>query len=61
MKQEITVEDLRHRTRHVINREVDVVRNQLMRNHVQLVEGRAAFVDAHTILVGEHRFTPSSS
>jgi NAD(P) transhydrogenase len=57
VKQEITVEDLRHRTRHVINREVDVVRNQLMRNHVQLVEGAASFVDAHTILVGEHRYT----
>ncbi len=56
VKQEITVDDLRHRTRHVINREVDVVRNQLMRNHVQLVEGSAAFVDAHTILVGEHRY-----
>jgi NAD(P) transhydrogenase len=57
VKQEITIEDLRHRTRHVVDREVDVVRNQLMRNHVQLVEGTAALVDAHTILVGEHRYT----
>jgi NAD(P) transhydrogenase len=56
VKEEITVEDLRHRTRQVINREVDVVRNQLMRNHVHLVEGAAAFVDPHTILVGEHRY-----
>ena len=57
VKQEITVDDLRHRTQHVIDREVDVVRNQLMRNHVHLVEGAAVFVDAHTILVGEHRYT----
>jgi NAD(P) transhydrogenase len=57
VKEEITVDDLRHRTRHVINREVDVVRNQLMRNHVHLIEGAASFVDPHTILVGEHRST----
>jgi NAD(P) transhydrogenase len=57
VKEEITVEDLRHRTRQVINREVDVVRNQLMRNHVHLVEGTAAFVDPHTIAVAERRYT----
>ena len=41
VKEEITIEDLRHRTRHVIEREVDIVRNQLMRNHVHLLEGTA--------------------
>ena len=57
VKEEITVEDLSHRTRHVIGREVDIVRNQLMRNHVHLLEGTAAFVDAHTIAVGEQQVT----
>jgi flavin-dependent dehydrogenase len=41
VKEEITIEDLRRRTQHVIDREVDVVRNQLMRNHVHLFEGTA--------------------
>src|SRR3954465_8714135 len=53
VKEEITVEDLSHRTRHVVGREGDIVRNQLMRNHVHLLEGTAGFVDAHTIAVGE--------
>ena len=51
VKEEITIQDLRHRTQHVIDREIDVVRNQLMRNHVQLFEGTASFVDPHTLLV----------
>jgi NAD(P) transhydrogenase len=51
VKEEITIQDLRHRTQHVIDREIDVVRNQLMRNHVQVLEGTASFVDPHTLLV----------
>jgi NAD(P) transhydrogenase len=52
---EITIEDLRLKTGQVIEREVDVVRNQLMRNHVQLIEGTASFVDPHAIAVsGRH-------
>jgi NAD(P) transhydrogenase len=51
VKEEITIQDLRHRTQHVIDREIDVVRNQLMRNHVQLFEGTASFLDPHTLLV----------
>jgi NAD(P) transhydrogenase len=51
VKEEITVEDLRLRTRQVIEREVDVVRSQLMRNHVQIVPGTARFVDPHTLAV----------
>lgn len=52
VKDEITVEDLRLRTRQVIDREVDVVRHQLLRNHVQVLEGEARFVDPHTVAVG---------
>lgn len=55
VKEEITIEDLRLKTGQVIEREVDVVRNQLMRNHVQLIEGTASFVDPHAIAVsGRH-------
>jgi NAD(P) transhydrogenase len=51
VKDEITIEDLRLRTRQVIDREVDVVRHQLMRNHVELIDGNASFLDPHTIAV----------
>ena len=51
VKEEITIEDLRLRTRSVIDREVDVVRDQLLRNHVQIVHGSAHFLDSHTVLV----------
>jgi NAD(P) transhydrogenase len=51
VKEEITIDDLRIRTKHVIDREIDVVRNQLLRNHVQVLPGSARFVDPHTIAV----------
>jgi NAD(P) transhydrogenase len=51
VKEEITIDDLRHRTKQVIDREVDVVRHQLIRNHVQIVAGNARFVDPHTVAV----------
>jgi NAD(P) transhydrogenase len=52
VKEEITVEDLAMRTRQVVEREVDIVRNQLSRNHVHLLTGSARFVDPHTVLLG---------
>ena len=51
VKEEITIEDLRLRTDRVIQREVDVVRNQLMRNHVHVVGGSARFLDPHTVSI----------
>jgi NAD(P) transhydrogenase len=58
VKEEITIEDLRLRTNQVIEREIDVVRNQLQRNRVQIVTGSARFLDPHTVAVsadGERR------
>jgi NAD(P) transhydrogenase len=52
VKEEITVEDLAMRTRQVVEREVDIVRNQLSRNHVQVLTGSARFVDPHTVVLG---------
>ena len=49
VKDEITINDLFARTHHVIDREIDVVRNQLARNHVTLISGEGRFLDAHTI------------
>jgi NAD(P) transhydrogenase len=51
VKERITPADLLARTQHVIGKEVDVVRNQLMRNGIQLYEGHGRFLDEHTILV----------
>ncbi|MCI4676286.1 Si-specific NAD(P)(+) transhydrogenase [Candidatus Mycolicibacterium alkanivorans] len=51
VKEKITPADLLARTQHVIGKEVDVVRNQLMRNGVELYEGHGRFRDEHTIQV----------
>jgi len=56
VKADITVADLTARTQHVVGREVEVVRHQLLRNHVDLLLGTATFVGEHTVSVegGEH-------
>ena len=51
VKQEITIADLTARTQHVIGREIDVIRNQLARNHVHMYVGTARFTDPRTIVV----------
>jgi NAD(P) transhydrogenase len=58
VKEEITMEDLRLRTDKVIRGEIDVVRNQLLRNHVGVLQGSARFLDPHTLALsgdGERR------
>jgi NAD(P) transhydrogenase len=55
VKEDITVQDLLARTQHVIGREIEVIRGQLHRNGVQLLQGTGRFVDPHTVAVsGEH-------
>jgi len=49
VKRDITVEDLFARTQHVIGREIEVIRAQLLRNHVDILTGTGSFVDLHTI------------
>src|SRR6266496_2053759 len=51
VKEEITVEDLSGRYLEVIRRETDVIRDQLARNHVALLEGVGRFVDQHTLAI----------
>jgi NAD(P) transhydrogenase len=56
VKSEITIADLLARTQHVVGREVEVIRHQLLRNHVDLLGGTARFEDPHTVTVqGEAR------
>jgi NAD(P) transhydrogenase len=51
VKERITYADLHSRTQHVINAEIDVVRNQLLRNGIDVYTGLARFVDDHTVSV----------
>ena len=48
-KQNITMSDLMYRTDHVIQHELDIVRHQLQRNHVELILADASFENANTI------------
>ncbi|MDO0977202.1 Si-specific NAD(P)(+) transhydrogenase [Mycolicibacterium frederiksbergense] len=53
VKDKITPADLLARTQHVIGKEIDVVRSQLMRNRIELYVGHARFLDAHTVHVDD--------
>ena len=51
LKDEIEIADLAMRTRQVVERERSVIRDQLLRNHVFLLDGTARFVDPHTVAI----------
>lgn len=51
VKDDLTIGDLLARTQSVIQREVDVIRDQLARNHVHILIGTGRFVDAHTVAI----------
>ncbi|MGH9027095.1 MAG: Si-specific NAD(P)(+) transhydrogenase [Acidimicrobiia bacterium] len=58
VKDDITVDDLAAQTRLVVEREVDVIRDQLRRNHVQLLSGAARFLDPHRVVIEPRRQAP---
>ena len=49
VKQEITIDDLLYRVQQVVRSEIDVIRNQMTRNRVELIEATATFLDPHLI------------
>ena len=51
VKRRVTFEDLMHRVNHVIRHEVEVARDRMERNGVEIVEGTATFEDANTVWV----------
>ncbi len=53
VKDEVTIADLAARTRHVVGREIDVVRSQLSRNRVTVLTGTGYFVDPHLVEVDD--------
>jgi len=51
LKESVSIEDIAVRTRHVVEAERQVIRDQLLRNHVTVFDGCARFVDTHTLAI----------
>jgi NAD(P) transhydrogenase len=51
VKQDISMQDLLYRCHHVVRTEVEVIRNQMHRNGVAVLNGTASFLDPHLIRV----------
>ena len=51
LKDEISIDDIALRVRQVVERERNIIRDQLLRNHVALLGGTARLVDPHTLAV----------
>jgi NADPH-dependent 2,4-dienoyl-CoA reductase/sulfur reductase-like enzyme len=49
LKERISAQDLSFRVRAVVAKEIEIIRAQLMRNDVVLLDGSARFVDPHTL------------
>ena len=49
VKENITLPDLLFRIDSVVRHEIDVMRDQLLRNGVEMINATAAFVDPHTL------------
>ena len=49
VKDDITMDDLMFRTNHVVRHEIDIVRHQLQRNRVDLINAKASLVDSNTV------------
>jgi NAD(P) transhydrogenase len=51
LKETVTIEDLAFRSNHIIKNEIEIVKDQLARNRIDLIFGEARFVDPHRLLV----------
>jgi NAD(P) transhydrogenase len=49
VKQDIVIDDLLYRVHQVIRSEIDVIKNHMTRNRVELIESTACFLDPHTL------------
>jgi NAD(P) transhydrogenase len=49
VKSEIEMSDLTFRCQRIIQAEIEVIKNQLARNHIDVMYGHASFVDEHTV------------
>ena len=55
LKQDITMEDLAFRANRIITEEIQIIRNQMARNNVDLIYGTARFVDPHTLSIQQEQ------
>src|SRR5918911_1684476 len=55
VKENITIADLSFRVQHVIKTEIDVTQSQLSRNGIEVLTGRASFIDPHRLKVENSR------
>ena len=53
LKATITIEDLAFRANHVISNEITIVKDQMARNRVDMIQGRASFVDPHRLRIDQ--------
>lgn len=51
VKSEIEMDDLTFRCQRIMQSEVEVIRAQLSRNHVDVLNGAASFIDEHTVQI----------
>ena len=52
VKEKITLPDLLFRVDSVVRHEIDVMKDQLLRNGVEMVNATASFTDPHTLAAG---------
>ncbi|HKW86217.1 MAG TPA: FAD-dependent oxidoreductase, partial [Nitrospiraceae bacterium] len=57
VKKDITMEDLAFRANHVVRNEIQIVQDQMARNHVDLIFGLASFVDPHRLAIKQTKKT----
>jgi NAD(P) transhydrogenase len=51
LKESVSIADIALRTRHVVEREREIIRDQLLRNRIAILDGCARFVDDHQIAI----------
>lgn len=61
VKSDIQMEDLTFRCNHIMQTEIDVIANQLKRNHIDVLFGHARFKDPHTIEIASSEGMVSKS
>ncbi|MGH7229084.1 MAG: Si-specific NAD(P)(+) transhydrogenase [Nitrospiraceae bacterium] len=57
VKKDITMEDLAFRCNHIVKEEIQIIQNQMARNHVDLLFGTASFVDSHRLAIKQAKET----
>ncbi len=57
VKNEIEMDDLTFRCNRMMQLEAEVIKNQLSRNHVEVLHGHARFKDANTVMIESHADT----